>query len=134
MKRVLLLSLFIFVCSAITVFSQSKKSFSDYTAGMTDGKLQQQAVDAINRKADNEHWKERYTKATILSDDWVIEKNEYTDNIVCRKLYMMLYGVWPDGKCKAVYFGFRQDYSGGGKYSKSLQYHSIGDMTEIECD
>ena len=47
---------------------------------------------------------------------------------------MKLYGVWPDGKCKAVEFGFKQDYMGGDKYTKSLIYNSIGDMNLIDCD
>lgn len=134
MKYILLFAIALIFFTAGNSSAQNSKKFSDYTAGMSNTQLEQQAVDAINLKAENEHWKERYTKAVILSEDWVTETNEYTGAIVCRKLYMMLYGVWPDGKCKAVYFGFRQDYNGGGKYSKTLQYHSIGDMTAIDCD
>jgi hypothetical protein len=134
MKFIYTFTVFIILFTSAFSSAQSKKKFSNYNAGMSNAVLEQQAVDAINQKAEYEHWKERYTKAVILSDDWVTETNEYTGVIICRKLYMMLYGLWPDGKCKAVYFGFRQDYTGGGKYSKTLQYHSIGDMTDIECE
>lgn len=134
MKKVFLYCISFLLFASAMSFAQNKKYFSDYTPGMKNTTLELQAVNAINQKAENEHWKERYTKAIILSEDWVTETNEYTGVIVCRKLYMMLYGVWPDGKCKAVYFGFRQDYNGGGKYSKTLQYHSIGDMNDIECE
>ena len=134
MKYIFFLAISFIFFTAVSSSAQNIKRFSDYSAGMSNANLEQQAIDAINQKAENEHWKERYSKAVILSDDWVTETNEYTGTIVCRKLYMMLYGVWPDGKCKAVYFGFRQDYNGGGKYSKTLQYHSIGDMKDIECD
>jgi hypothetical protein len=107
MKQVLLFVIAILIFSSALSIAQNKKYFSDYTPGMSNAKLEQQAVDAINQKAENDHWKERYTKAIITSYDWVIENDEYTRAVICRKLYMMLYGVWPEGKCKAVYFGFR---------------------------
>ena len=134
MNRYFIIALFFILCSATSLFSQTKKHFVDFTPGMQNESLQQQALDAVNQKAENEKWKERYTKATILSTDWEIQQNEYTGSIICRKLYMVLYGVWSDGKCKAVEFSFRQDYAGAGTFSESLLYNSIGDMTDIECD
>ncbi len=134
MNRYFILALFVILCTATSLFSQTKNHFSDFKSGMQDESIQQQALNAVNQKAENEKWKERYSKATILSTDWEIQQNEYTGNIICRKLYMVLYGVWPDGKCKAVKFGFRQDYTGGGTFSENLLYNSIGDMTDIECD
>ncbi len=134
MKSFIGLTLLFVLLTSTSVFSQTKKHFSDFTAGMQNTEYEQQALEAVNKKAANEKWKESYTQAVITSDDWKIEYNEITGSIICRKLYMVLYGVWPDGRCKAVQFGFRQDYLGGGKYSKTLQYNSIGDMEDIECD
>jgi hypothetical protein len=108
--------------------------FSDIIAGMVNATLEQQAIKLVTEKATNENWKEKYTKAKIVSTNWEIEKNEYTSEIICRKIYMKLYGVWPEGKCEAVDFGFKQDYIGDGKYSDSLIYNGIGDMTSIICE
>jgi len=108
--------------------------FSDIKAGMVNAALEQQAIKLVTEKATNENWKEKYTKAKIVSTDWEIEKNEYTSEIICRKIYMKLYGVWPEGKCEAVDFGFKQDYIGGGKYGNSLIYNGIGDMTSVVCE
>lgn len=109
------------------------EKFGSIQAGMVDATLEQQALKVINAKAASENWTEKYTKAKIVSTAWEVEKNEITGAIICRKIYMKLLGVWPDGKCQAVDMGFRQDYI-GGKYSSTLQYHSIGDMKLILCD
>ncbi|HPS66008.1 MAG TPA: hypothetical protein PK447_10570 [Ignavibacteria bacterium] len=134
MKTFIGLAVLLVLLTSTSLFSQTKKHFSDFTAGMQNTELSQQALDAVNKKAENEKWKERYSQAVITSDDWKTEYNEITGNIICRKLYMVLYGTWPDGRCKAVQFGFRQDYTGGGSYSPTLQYNSIGDMEDIECE
>jgi hypothetical protein len=106
--------------------------YSAIKATMTNASLEKQAIDAVNQKATRENWNERYTKAKIVSQ-WEVVKNKSTGAILHRKITMVLYGVWPDGKCKAVDFGFFQDYEGNGKYS-SLRYNSIGDMTEVQCE
>jgi len=110
------------------------KKFSSIKAGMVNTTIEQQAVKAVNTKAANENWTEKYTKAKIVSTNWEIEKNEITGAIICRKIYMKLLGQWTDGKCNAVDMGFRQDYIGGGKYSSTLIYNSIGDMTPVICE
>ena len=109
------------------------EKFSSIKAGMVNTTLEQQAVKAVNTKAASENWTEKYTKAKIVSTSWEIEKNEITGVIICRKIYMKLLGVWPDGKCQAVDMGFRQDYV-GGKYSSTLIYNSIGDMKPVICE
>lgn len=108
--------------------------FSEIKVGMSNATFEQQAIKLVMEKATREHWSEKYTKAKIVSTDWEIEKDEFTGAILCRKIYMKLYGVWPNGECKAVDFGFRQDYKGAGQYSSTLQYNSIGDMRKIECE
>ncbi len=109
------------------------ENFGSIQAGMVNATLEQQALKTINAKATSENWTEKYTKAKIVSTSWEVEKNEITGVIICRKIYMKLLGVWPDGKCQVVDMGFRQDYA-GGKYSSTLQYHSIGEMKLIICD
>lgn len=109
------------------------KKFSDTKPGMVNATLEQQAVKLVNAKATEEGWKEKYTKAIIESTDWGIIKNEYTGAIIKRRIDMQLYGVWPDGKCKTVGFGFEQEYSGGGNYG-ALKYTGIGDMYQVICD
>jgi hypothetical protein len=107
--------------------------YSDIKANMTDANLEKQALDLVNEKATNEKWNEKYTKAKIVSKDWEVVKNEITGAVLKRKIYMSLYGVWPNGKCKSVGFGFFQDYD-GNKFSSNLQYNSIGDMKQVECE
>lgn len=108
--------------------------WGDYKAKMKNPGLEQQGLKLVNDKATKEGWKEKYTKAIIISDDWEIVKNQYTSEIIERKIYMLLYGEWPDGKCKVVDFGFKQDYAGGGKYTDKLQYNGIGSMKLIICE
>ena len=93
----------------------------------------QQALKLVNEKAMADGWKEKYTKVKIESTDWGIIKNEYTGVIIKRRIDMQIYGVWPDGKCKMVGFGFEEEYSGGDKYG-SLRYTGIGDMTQVICE
>lgn len=107
--------------------------YSDIKANMTDANLEKQGLALVNEKATNEKWNEKYTKVKIVSKDWEVVKNELTGVVLHRKIYMNLYGVWPDGKCKAVGFGFLQDYD-GNKFSSTLQYNSIGDMQQVECE
>jgi hypothetical protein len=56
-----------------------------------------------------------------------------TGAVLYRKIYMSLYGVWPNGKCKSVGFGFIQDYD-GIKFSSKLKYNSIGEMKQVVCE
>lgn len=107
--------------------------YSDIKANMTDANLEKQGLALVNEKATNEKWNEKYTKTKIISKDWEVVKNELTGAVLHRKIYMSLYGVWPDGKCKAVGFGFLQDYD-GNKFSSKLQYNSIGNMEQVECE
>jgi hypothetical protein len=107
--------------------------YSDIKANMTDANLEKQGLSLVNEKATNENWNEKYTKAKIVSTDWEVVKNELTGAVLSRKVYMSLYGVWPNGKCKAVGFGFFQDFD-GSKFSSNLKYNSIGDMKLVECE
>ncbi len=107
--------------------------YGDIKANMTDANLEKQGLALVNEKATNEKWNEKYTKAKIISKDWEVVKNKVTGAVLHRKIYMSLYGVWPNGKCKAVEFGFLQDFD-GVKFSSKLQYNSIGDMTQVECE
>jgi hypothetical protein len=109
------------------------QKYSTMKPGMVNATLEQQAIKLVNEKAAAEGWKEKYTKAKIESTDWGIIKNEYTGNIIKRRIDMVLYGAWPDGKCKMVSFGFEEEYSGGGNYG-SLKYTGIGDMTQVICE
>lgn len=107
--------------------------FSEIPAGMSNVNLEQQALNVINDIASYEKWSERYTKAKITSNDWTIVRNEWTGIILSRKIYMVLYGVWPDGKCRYTEFSFFQDYD-GRNYQNTLKYNAIGGMYRIECE
>lgn len=107
--------------------------YSDIKANMKDANLEKQGLALVNEKATNEKWNEKYTKTKIVSKDWEVVKNELTGAVLYRKIFMSLYGVWPDGKCKAVGFGFIQNFD-GIKFSSKLQYNSIGDMNQVECE
>lgn len=106
--------------------------FSAVKAGMSNPTLEQQALIVINTRAKNENWDEKYKKAKIISAAWEVRKNSITGVIEDRIIYMKLLGVWSDGKCKIVDFGFRQDYE-GSQYS-ALKFNSIGEMTPAICE
>jgi hypothetical protein len=112
--------------------SNAGAKFSAIKAGMSNPTLEQQALNVINTRAKNENWDEKYTKAKIISTAWEVRKNPVTGAIEDRIIYMKLLAKWPDGKCKVVDFGFRQDYS-GGQYS-TLKFNSIGEMTPAVCE
>ncbi len=109
------------------------KRFSDIPAGMSNTKLERDAIDAINRYASSEGWKERYSKATITSYDWYTKRNEFTGIILGRTLSATMLGTWPDGSCKYTEFSVWQGYD-GSRYSNVMEYYGIGGMWECECE
>jgi len=121
-----------FTISKVAAETVPTAKFSSIKAGMSNPTLEQQALNVINTRAKNENWEEKYTKAKIISTAWEVRKNPVTGAIEDRIIYMKLLAKWPDGKCKVVDFGFRQDYS-GGQYS-SLKFNSIGEMTPVVCE
>lgn len=123
-----------FKLNKIEYIEPSTGKFSAVKAGMTNPDIEQQALKLVNEKATKEGWKERYSKAKIISTAWDIRKNQYTSEIISRHISVLLYGVWPDGKCKSVDFGFYQDYAGGGNYTKNLLYGGIGVMNRVDCE
>ena len=106
--------------------------WSDVETGMSNAKLEQQTLDVVNATAEKENWKERYTKAKITSGDWVTIRDKWTNIITGRELYLVLYGVWPDGKCKKLEVSIWQDFN-GYQYSNEITV-SIGAMWLIECE
>ena len=116
-----------------TLFKPVLKIFSSIPAGMNNSRLEQDAIDAINRYAAAEGWKERYYKAVITSYDWYISRNEWTSIITGRSLDVTLLGKWPDGSCRYAEFGVWQSYD-GSKYSDVMQYNGIGSMYDAECE
>jgi hypothetical protein len=116
-----------------TLFKPVLKKFSNVPAGMNNSSLEQGAVDAINRYAVQEGWKERYYKAIITSPDWYITRNEWTSIITGRSLEVTLLGKWPDGSCRFAEFSVWQSYD-GSKYSGVMQYNGIGSMYDCICE
>lgn len=116
-----------------TLYKPVLKIFSSIPAGMTNSRLEQDAIDAINRYAAAEGWKERYYKAVINSYDWYISRNEWTSIITGRSLDVTLLGKWPDGSCRYAEFGVWQSYD-GSRYSDVMQYNGIGSMYDAECE
>ena len=117
----------------ITLYKPVLKKFSDIPAGMTNAGLEQDAIDAINRYAAQENWKERYYKAVITSPDWYISRNEWTSIIKGRSLEVTLLGKWPDGSCRFAEFSVWQSYD-GSRYSNVMIYNGIGSMYDCECE
>lgn len=116
-----------------TLYKPVLKIFSQIPAGMNNSKLEQDAIDAINRYAATEGWKERYYKAVITSYDWYISRNEWTSIIKGRSLEVTLLGKWPDGSCRYAEFSVWQSYD-GSRYSDVMQYNGIGSMYDAECE
>jgi hypothetical protein len=116
-----------------TLYKPVLKIFSQIPTGMNNSKLEQDAVDAINRYASAEGWKERYHKAIINSYDWYISRNEWTSIIKGRSLEVTLLGKWPDGSCRYAEFSVWQSYD-GSRYSDVMQYNGIGSMYDCVCE
>lgn len=107
--------------------------FSSIPAGMNNARLEQDAIDAINRYAEANNWKERYYKAIINSYDWYIDRNQYTGIILGRSIDVTLLGKWPDGTCRYAEFSIYQQHD-GVKYSSVMLYNGIGSMYDCECE
>lgn len=107
--------------------------FSSIPAGMNNTRLEADAIDAINRYAAANNWKERYHKAVITGYDWYIDRNQYTGIILGRSLDVTLLGSWPDGTCRYAEFSVYQQYD-GVKYSGVMVYNGIGSMYDCECE
>jgi len=116
-----------------TLYKPVLKNFSQIPAGMNNAKIEADAIECINRYAEQNGWKERYSKCIITSYDWYITRNEWTSIITGRSLDVVLYGTWPDGSCRYAEFGVWQSYD-GSRYSSVMQYNGIGSMYDCVCE
>lgn len=99
-------------------------------AGMSNPAMEAKMVEALNKLG----WKEKFSKAIIVSNSWTVNKNALTGAILYR--YVGAVGITKDtdGKCYYQEFTFRQDYTGAGNYESGVKYNSYGGKREIGCD
>jgi hypothetical protein len=100
---------------------------------MTDPELEQRMVTCMNQVAKANGWKEKFTEAIIVNDDWTIWQNEVTGIITKRVIVGAVKATWPDGTCTFQYFVFSQQYNGSG-YQNSLNVEEIRAQEKVECD
>ncbi|MDP2386835.1 MAG: hypothetical protein Q8M29_10720 [Bacteroidota bacterium] len=123
-----------FTLEKIEYVEPSIGKYSSLKAAMVNADIEQQALKIANDHAAKEGLGSKYSKPKIAHDDWEIIKNEYTGAIMCRTISVVLYETRPESKCRATYFRFKQDYTGGGKYSNKLLFNGIGVSDRVDCD
>lgn len=76
---------------------------------------------------------QEYKKAVITAEQWFVQKNEL-GVILHRYVPAVITSKNSDGKCYYQEFTFKQDYTGAGNYSQSLQLDGVGARVEMPCE
>ncbi len=109
------------------------KNWAFYKAAMTNPALDKQIVDAINKYASSQGWKETFSKAKITDADWYVTKAEWTGIPLYRTINAIVYAKWPDGHCTAQEVSVIQNYNDGA-FSKLTEYNAVGNQYKIDCE
>lgn len=91
---------------------------------MKKPELTKAALDCINNQAAKDNYGYSFSKAYIISADWLIYKNEYTGAILKRTVDVAVVHM-KDGKCFLESFSVGQDYAGGGNYQKTVFFDGV---------
>ncbi|GAA4470168.1 hypothetical protein GCM10023093_30920 [Nemorincola caseinilytica] len=108
------------------------KTFEDLPAGMKDAELEAKMLKAAQKKATDEHWKEKPMKVKISSEDWDVRRNELTGVVLNRVIRGNVYAIWPDGHCGYLEMSFVQNHD-GTNFQNALYYNSIGGQYDLDC-
>ncbi len=107
--------------------------FDDVVVGMSDVELNAKVLKAAQEHAAGKGWNEKFTRAKLVSKDWIIKRNEITGIVLARTVDAAVYAVWPDGHCSYQTFGFTQNFD-GAKYQEGNTFlESVGDQSKCEC-
>ena len=90
---------------------------------MKNPELTKAALTCINNQAIKDKYGYTFTKAYIISEDWVIFKNQYTGAIIKRTAEVAVLRT-KDGKCFLESFSIGQDYTGSG-FQKTLFFNGV---------
>lgn len=104
------------------------KTYSDFKSGMKNASLQSKMLGVANKVPGGY----RYTKLKILSDQWVIVRNELTGNITHREIYTYAYGKTKHGIAYVDQLCFLQPYD-GSKYSP-LQFARLVNKRTVDSN
>lgn len=107
--------------------------FDKIERGMDDLVLEKTALEAIQKHAKAESWKESFERVRIVDKEWSIERNQITGIILGRSIGISAFARWPDGHCTAQTFGFSQQHD-GKDYSQTLQVQGVGSQRDVDCD
>lgn len=111
------------------------KRMADFPEGMEDADIEAGALEAINRVARKNGWKEIFYSTKIKSDSWYIIRHKNSGVIMGRSISAYCFAKWPDGHCTVQVFFFRQQYD-GSKYMDKLLYNGLesGSQKKIDCE
>ena len=126
----ILLAFFLFIAPAI---AQNQARFSDITPGMKVGWIERDAIKLANRLAGNRRCPEEYTKAKILSYDWIFELDRW-GYVTGRKIHIELYCELPDGHCGMADFIFREKLMDNDEFADKLQFEKMGALYTVDCE
>lgn len=106
--------------------------FDALEAAMDDDEIEAMMVEAANSQARYASWKEVFSKAIIISDDWTIIRHSLTNKILSRTLSGKLLAKWPDGHCTYQTFSFNEEYD-GTNYVGKMKLGTIGGQYQCDC-
>jgi hypothetical protein len=133
MKKKSVLILLIIVLYVHPAIAQNRARFSNIVPGMRVKWIEQEAVRLANQLAGNRRCPEEYSKAKILSYDWMFELDKW-GWVTGRKLHIELYAEFPDGHCGMADFIFREKLMPNDEFAHKLQFEKMGDMYTIDCE
>ena len=123
-----------FTLDKIEFVAPSIGAYNTIKAQMINSDLENQALKLVTQQSAVEGLGSKYSKPKIADSDWAIVKNNLTSAIMYRTISIVFYEVNSKGICKAIYFYFKQDYTGAGKYSNTLIYNGVGTSNRVDCE
>ena len=109
------------------------KTWSDFSAGMQDQKLEAHMLELMKKFSVREGWNAEIGGVKIVDNIWNIERNEITGIILNRWVAATVYIKYNNGVCQVRRFIFEQSHDGSG-FSNYLSHNAGGRFEEVDCD
>lgn len=86
------------------------EAFDAYESGMIDPELEENILNCIIKVADSYDWDETFYNVRIASDEWHINRDKDTGEIIEKYIIAYCFARWPDGHFTVQQFAFEPYY------------------------
>jgi hypothetical protein len=101
-------------------------------AGSLHSQYAAEALRVTQQLAQADTWLETVNSLTVVSNEWNIQRNEYTSIITGRQMMASVSQRWPDGHCTYQAMAYYQGYD-GSSYSNTLRHNGFGLQDQVPC-